>query len=55
MDTQKNPFDWQGIAEDMLIYAYVPEAGQMTRAEALELALQRDLAAAEDLRLSIAA
>lgn len=41
------------IAEDTLIRAYVPEAGDLTRDEALSLALERDLAAAEETLNSI--
>lgn len=40
---------WKKIAEDMLILAYVPEASQMTCAEALELAQERDLQASRSL------
>lgn len=37
---------WRHMAEEMLIAVYVPDAEGMTRAEALELALERDKAAA---------
>jgi hypothetical protein len=40
---------WRNIAEYELIVTYVPEADQMTRAEALELALQRDEEATKQL------
>ena len=33
------------IGEELLISAYVPEADQMTRCEALELAIKRDIEA----------
>ena len=41
---------WKEVAEEMLIQVYVPEADQMTREEALELALERDLQRAADLQ-----
>lgn len=41
--------EWRDLAEDMLILTYVPEANLLTRDEALELALERDLAAANAL------
>ena len=36
----------QKFSEDILIKVYVPDADQMTREEALKLALDRDLQAA---------
>jgi len=37
---------WRHMAEETLIAVYVPDAEGMTRAEALELALERDKEAA---------
>lgn len=44
---------WREIAEDMLIKTYVPEADYLSRKDALELALERDLAAATALEESV--
>ena len=41
--------EWRELAADMLILTYVPEADRLTRQDALELALERDLAAANSL------
>ena len=41
--------EWRELAADMLILTYVPEADRLTRQDALELALERDLAAANAL------
>jgi hypothetical protein len=45
---------WKNIAEDMLIAAYVPDAENMTREDALKLALERDEQAAMQLCQSAA-
>jgi len=37
---------WKTLYEDMLIRAYVPESAQMTREDALSLAMERDREAA---------
>lgn len=47
-------FDWKAYAEDMLIKTYVPDADTMTRAEALELAIQRDREAAQQIYSDLA-
>lgn len=45
---------WEQKAyEDALIEAYVPDADMLTRGEALNLALERDENAAENLKKSI--
>lgn len=40
---------WREFAEDLLIRVYVPEAEQLTRQEAIELAMERDEQAAREL------
>jgi hypothetical protein len=37
---------WRQVAEDMLIYTYVPEADRIGHEQALQLALERDQIAA---------
>jgi hypothetical protein len=43
----------QRLTEDCLIEVYVPECGQLTREEALALALERDLEAAKEAETSL--
>lgn len=40
---------WRKISEDILIAVYVPEADQMSREDALDLAMERDRSASEVL------
>lgn len=44
---------YRQAAEDMLIAVYVPEAEYLTHEQALDLALVRDLAAAQALRADV--
>lgn len=43
---------WEKVANDAMISAYVPEANDLTREEALKLAAERDAQAAAALKAS---
>ena len=49
LNQERTAEEWRELATDMLILTYVPEADRLTRQDALELALERDLAAANSL------
>ena len=44
---------WRKVAEEMLIAAYVPESDQLSYDQALQIALERDEAAARQLATDV--